>query len=335
MKKSRSLPIPISYRSISIFFLFSILCSLFSSAAPRAAEENTICIIITGLGGMPEYEENFLRWGLATEAHFRDELGSVVYRLDGRHKKKSDILHLFEQISSSPPPKELWLFLIGHASHDHRNYKFNISGPDLTDQEIKTFFDGLSETRTYLIAATSASGTLASQLGQENRVIVTATKSATERQPPLFMSFFLEAVTSEEADTDKNARVSLLEAFLFSHQKVAAWFEEKGRIQTEHSTLQDNGQVLLEKKNILESHPGNQGTLLASMAYLSRATDQPYRTREARELASQGVKLEREIEDLKFRKNQMPEDEYYRALEDLLVKLAILNESIAEMEGEL
>lgn len=284
---------------------------------------------------MPEYEENFLSWGLATEAHFQDELESVVYRLDGRDRKKNDILQLFEQISSSPPPKELWLFLIGHASHDNQNYKFNISGPDLTDQDIKTFFDGLGKTRTFLVAATSSSGSLASQLSQENRVIVTATKSATERQPPLFMSFFLEAVTSEEADTDKNARVSLLEAFLFSHQKVAAWFEEKGRIQTEHSLLQDNGQVLLEKKTILENNPSNQGTLLASMAYLSRSVEQPYRTQEAREWASQQVALDREIEDLKFRKKQMPEDEYYRALEELLVKLAVLNERIAEIEGEL
>ncbi len=216
--------------SLALLLSFSFVSSF---AAPQGpAQGETICIIITGLGGMPEYEENFVSWGLATEAHFQDELESVVYRLDGRDKKKSDILELFEQISSSPPPKELWLFLIGHASHDNRNYKFNISGPDLTDQEIQTFFDRLGETRTYLVAATGASGTLATQLGQEHRVIVTATKSATEKQPPLFMSFFLEAVSSEEADTDKNARVSLLEAFLFSHQKVAAWFEEKGRIQT-------------------------------------------------------------------------------------------------------
>ena len=324
---------PISYRNIHIYFLFSILYCLVSPCA--IAQGETICIIITGLGGMPEYEENFLSWGLATEAHFQDELESVVYRLDGRKEKKTDILRLFDQVSSSPPPKEFWLFLIGHASHDNRNYKFNISGPDLTDQEIKTFLDGLGETRTYLVAATSSSGTLASQLGQENRVLVTATKSATERHPPLFMSFFLEAVTSEEADTDKDARVSLLEAFLFSHQKVAAWFEEKGRIQTEHALLQDNGQVLLEKNNILESNPGNQGTLLASMAYLSRSVEQPYRTPEARELASQRVEIEREIEDLKFRKNQMPVDEYYRVLEELLVKLAVLNESIAKMEDEL
>lgn len=326
VERSRTMAMP-----ILLFLLFHVS----SLAGPQGpAVQEMVCIIITGLGGMPEYEENFLSWGLAAEAHFEDELESVVYRLDGREKKKSDILQLFEQVSSSPPSKELWLFLIGHASHDNRNYKFNISGPDLTDKEIQAFLDRLGTIRTYLVAATNSSGTLASQLGQENRVIVTATKSATERQPPLFMSFFLEAVASEEADTDKNARVSLLEAFLFSHQKVALWFEEKGRLQTEHSTLQDNGQVLLEKKNILETHPGNQGTLLASTAYLSRLSDQPFRTREARELASQRVELEREIEDLKFRKNQLPEDEYYRTLEELLVKLAVLNERIAEIEGE-
>jgi len=92
---------------IGSFSLFYLLFTLSSFAAPQGpAQSEIICIIITGLGGMPEYEENFLSWGLATEAHFQDELESVVYRLDGRDKKKSDILQLFEQISSSPHPKE-------------------------------------------------------------------------------------------------------------------------------------------------------------------------------------------------------------------------------------
>ncbi len=89
MTRFRSMPILISF----FFFLSSF-------AAPQGpAQEEKVCIIITGLGGMPEYEENFLTWGLAMEAHFQDELESVVYRLDGRNKKKSDILQLFEQIS--------------------------------------------------------------------------------------------------------------------------------------------------------------------------------------------------------------------------------------------
>ena len=318
----------------ALFFSLSLFLSFSLFSPGLAAQGEKICIIITGLGGMPEYEENFLSWGRETEALFRDDLESIVYRLDGRKEKKRDILQLFDQISSSPPSGELWLFLIGHASHDNRRYKFNISGPDLTDQEIKTFLDALGDTRAYLIAATSASGILASHLSQENRVIVTATKSETERQPPLFMSFFLEAVTSEEADRDKNERVSLLEAFLFSHQKVAAWFKEKGRIQTEHSLLVDNGRVRLEKQNILEGDPSSQGPFLASMAYLSPSVQRPYRSAEAQRLASQQVQIEREIEDLKFRKNHFPEEEYYRLLEELLVKLATLNERIAQLEAK-
>ena len=57
-----------------------------------------------------------------------------------------------------------------------------------------------------------------------------------------------------------------------------------------------------------------------------------YRSAEATQLASLQVEIEREIEDLKFRKNQLPEDEFYRVLEELLVKLAILNESIEQLE---
>ena len=99
MERSLSAAMPI---------LLLLLFQVSSLALPQeTAGEEKVCIIITGLGGMPEYEENFLSWGLAAEAHFQDELESVVYRLDGREKKKEDILQLFEQVSSSPPSKEL------------------------------------------------------------------------------------------------------------------------------------------------------------------------------------------------------------------------------------
>ena len=229
--------------------LVSFSCLLlFSSFAAGQAAENRVCLVITGLGGLPEYEENFLDWGSETQAVFQDQLGSKVYYLDGRTQKKTDILEIFNTIASTASLDEVWIFLIGHANYDNRQYKFNISGPDLTDDEIRNFLDSLGDTRVFLIAATSSSGVLASKLTQANRVIVTATRSQTEKQPPLFMSFFLEAVASAAADTDKSGRVSLLEAYLFSQQKVADWFEEKGRILTEHPLLEDNGRIRLGDK---------------------------------------------------------------------------------------
>ena len=321
--------------SCSMVPLFYCSFALLLFGSPVAAANDRVCIIITGLGGMPEYEENFLSWGSQTETVFRDELNSVVYHLDGRQQKRPDILRIFNEVSSSVPLDEVWLFLIGHASHDNRRYKFNISGPDLTDEDIKTFLDSLGNTRVFLIAATSASGILAPELSRENRVIVTATKNQFEKQPPLFMSFFLEAVTSAKADRDKSGKVSLLEAYLFSHQKVADWFKEKGRIQTEHSLLEDNGRVRLgDKQGTLEENPSSGATLLASMVYLSPPLERVYSSREAEQLASQRVQIEREIEDLKFRKNQLLEDEYYRILEELLVKLATMSQRIEELERE-
>lgn len=299
------------------------------------AQANRTCIVITGLGGLPEYEENFIRWGGAVAEACGKEPGSNVYSLDGRQQKKNTILQTFNQIQSSTSLRELWFFLIGHANHDGQNYKFNISGPDLTDTEIKKFISSLGGTRTYIIAATSASGVLASDLSQQHRVIVTATKSRFERQPPLFMSFFIEAVTSAEADTDKNGKVSLLEAFLFSDQKVSSWFEEKGRIQTEHSLLDDNGQARLnDNSEDSKIEASAYGTLLAATAYLSTPPEQSYRSLEARELAAERVLIEREIADLKFRKNQIPEENYYNHLEEFLVKLATINEKIQELEGQ-
>lgn len=317
-----------------LFFSFSLAWLCTSLSASQAAGER-VCLVITGLGGLPEYEENFLDWGSETQDVFRDQLGSRVYYLDGRTQKKPEILDTFDKISSSASLDEVWIFLIGHASYDNRQYKFNISGPDLTNLEIKKFLDSLGDTRVFLIVATSASGGLASELTQANRVIVTATKSQTEKQPPLFMSFFLEAVVSNAADTDKSGRVSLLEAYLFSHQKVIDWFEEKGRLQTEHALLEDNGRVRLgDKEDPLQENPGTRATLLASMAYLSPPLEEIYTTRRAEVLAGERARIEREIEDLKFRKTQLSEAEYYRRLEELLIELATLNEGIEEAEEQ-
>jgi hypothetical protein len=338
--------VPLLYRSTvrarSVFSRSAlVLCSLVllfhcsPLAAAQEAKDGRVCLVITGLGGLPEYEENFLDWGSEIQTVFRDQLSGKVYYLDGRTQKKPDILNTFNTISSSDSVDEVWIFLIGHASYDNRQYKFNISGPDLTDDEIKHFLDSLGDTRVFLIAATSTSGVLASKLTHENRVIITATKSQTEKQPPLFMSFFLEAIVSTAADTDKSGRVSLLETYLFSLQKVADWFEEKGRIQTEHALLEDNGRVRLgDKQDVLQENPEARATLLASMAYLSPSLERIYTSRRAEELASDRVRIERDIEDLKFRKTQFPEAEYYRRLEGLLVELATLNESIEEAEEE-
>ncbi|UCF35329.1 MAG: hypothetical protein JSU96_10755, partial [Acidobacteriota bacterium] len=89
------------------------------------------------------------------------------------------------------------------------------------------------------------------------------------------------------------------------------------RLQTEHPVLDDSK---------------GQGSL-AMFAYLSTPPEQAYRTLEAKQLAPERQRIEREIEDLKLRKTELTTAEYYATLERLLIELAELNEKIRILEG--
>ncbi len=289
-------------------------------------------IVINGLGGLPEFEENFVDWATRLKLIFSDKFGESVYYLDGRTQRKEDILKTFDHVASHGGG-EIWLVLVGHANHDGKSFKFHMKGPDLTGGEIRSFLDLLGSRKVFVVAGTSASGVLTSELGGENRVIVTATRNEFERQPPLFLSFFLEAAAAANADRDKNGRVSLLEAFLFSRSEVQAWFLARGLLQTEHALLDDQGEIRLGSEEETKSDLIHTGEgMLAAATYFSSPPEAAYRTAEALELSKQRQGIEREIEALKFRKSKMPGPEYYRELERLLVDLARLNEQIQELE---
>ncbi len=315
-----------------VFILWFVL----ALSMPSAVADEPVCIIIHGLGGMPEYEENFVQWSERVAKLFEQDLQGTVHRIDGRSQRRDEILQLFNETASSASKESpVWLFLVGHANHDGELFKMHIRGPDLTDQDIQDFFNALGDRKTFLVAATSASGALVDKLGAANRVVVTATKNAYERQPPLFLSFFLEAATSAQADSDKNGKVSLLEAFLFSRSKVAEFFESKGRLQTEHPMLFDAARVRLTASDEEDTEGLSTGTgMLAAAAYVSAPPEQAYRSLESQQLAEERTRVEREIEDLKFRKNEIAADKYYQQLEELLVKLASISEKIAQLEGK-
>src|SRR5205085_8538772 len=56
-----------------------------------------------------------------------------------------------------------------------------------------------------------------------------------------FGGYFVQAFASEGADTDKDSKVSLLEAFEFARREVARFYETEHRLQTEHALIDDNG----------------------------------------------------------------------------------------------
>lgn len=304
-------------------YAVACLAALLLSGIPlvQAADEGSetqACAVLTGLGGIPEYVENFKNWGDSIEKVCRERGSEEVIRLDGSEARRPEILAKLEGLGKLPDGTPTWIFLIGHGTYDGRQYKFNIKGPDLTGKDLAKVLGDLGSRPTYVVLATSCAGTVADALKGPDRVIVSATRSGVERHPPLFMSFFAEAAQTAEADENKDHRVSLQEVFDYSQKQVKKWYEERGRLQTEHPVLIDAG--------------GAGG--LARFAYLSKPPEQAYRTLEARQLAPERTRIEREIEDLKLRKQDMAAEEYYRELEKLLLQLSELNEKIHKLEGK-
>ena len=170
------------------------------------------------------------------------------------------------------------------------------------------------------INTTSSSGAFLQPLAGPARTIVTATKTGGERNETRFAEYFVQALDSEEADRDRNGRVSVQEAFDFAASKVKAAYEKEGHILTEHAALDD----------------GSQGKL-AGTQYLA-----PERSRTAaaqnadpalRALLEQRDALERQVNDLRLKKDSMDQAAYDQQLEKLVTDLAVTTRQIRELEG--
>ncbi len=340
-RKERPLTLEVIYRYLRnavlalAWFIVLPLLLLCICQPVEGAQLQRVSLIIRGLAGMPEYEESFSGWTSKLELMLSAQADHRVVVLDGSTQKREEILGTVSEVLSLLPSEgDLWVFLVGHGSYDGRDFKFNISGPDITGDDLAKILDRGEKGRTFLIAGTSASGILIPKLRGENRVIVTATKNQFERQPPLFLSFLVEAGTTPEADRDKNGKVSLLEAFLFSRRKVKDWFQEKGRIQTEHALLDDSSRIRLgeDKQDVTDQVRTGTG-LLAGVAYLSSPQEELLASPDARALVRRRSQLEREIDDLKLNKQEFPEDVYYERLQVLLLELADVGERIDALEG--
>jgi hypothetical protein len=202
----------------------------------------------------------------------------------------------------------VFVFLAGHGSYDGRTYKLNLIGPDPTADDLAADLYSIPARSFTVVNATTCSGGSIGALAQPGKIVVAATRSGQEKNRTHFGRYFVEALGNNNADADKNGRVSVLEAFHYASQKIEEYYAREGLLQTEHPVLKD----------------GNDG-LLARTAYLDAgktAADERDFTVEERRLKAESDDLEKQIEALKHAKAGIPGDEYDRKLEALLLRLA-------------
>ena len=222
----------------------------------------------------------------------------------------------------------LWVVLVGHGTHDGRESKFNLRGPDVTDHELAEWLKPCTRPLA-VINCSSASAPFLKTLAGKGRVVITATRSGSEVNFSRFGEYLSRSIADAGADLDKDGQTSLLEAFIAASHRTEEFYKQEARLATEHALLDDNGDALGIPASWFQGTRATKSArdgasldgLRAHQWHLVLSQSEQLMPAELR---AQRDKLELEVEALRARKASMPEADYYAKLEPLLLKLSRL-----------
>ncbi len=324
------------------------ICLLGLALWPSISSAQTRALIVTGLGAEPKYQQQFRSLGSRLSTALSSKYGipeaniawvgedstSTAKTYRGRATSQN-ILREIERISGAAKPNDqVLIILIGHGSGQGEETKVNIPGPDMTAKDFNSLLARFAGQRLAFLNLTTASGDALPILSFPNRIVVTATKSAYERNESQFARFFVDAIDKDGvADVDKDGRVSLLEAYRYAAQETRKSYEADERLLTEHAQLDDDGNG--KGSDLPDGRSAGDG-LLSRRFFLDAggaAGRQASADPRLNKLYADKFEVEDKIDALKQRKAQMKEDAYYAELEPLLVSLAKLAREIRQLEG--
>ena len=285
-------------------------------------------LTVAGLGGEPDYEQRFAMWAGEIESILKaDGDDRKIETLKGPAATRANVRAAFEKIVREAKPNDaLVVMLIGHGSFDGVDYKINLPGPDLSATDLAALLDRVPATRQLVVNMTSASGGAMNALRKENRVVITATKTGTERNATVFPRYWVEALRDPAADTDKNDTISALEAFHYAQHKIAEYYETQKRLATEHALLEDTGKASGVRAPSAENSEGLRAAAfpLVRLGAAKSLAGNP----EKRKLLDKKDGIEQQIDRLKYQKAMMAPEEYKKQLAALLLELAKTQEEL-------
>ena len=305
-----------------------VLCLFTSPAHAR----DRFAIVVSGASGGPKYIENFDRWRTTVVKALTEGLGFTLDRVVVLHEAGSDadrptrenVRRAVASVANRVTSEDLLLVvLIGHGTFDGEAAKFNLVGPDLDARDWAQLLNKVPG-QVVFVNTSNSSHPFLEELSRPDRIIITATDSSSQRFDTVFPEFFAAALDQVAvADSDKNGRLSIWEAFGFASQAVARWYDQRGQLVTEHAVLDDNG----DRTGREAQTPGPDGAL-ARRVFLDpdpseRGGDAVLASLEKRKAA-----IEAEMELLKARKGSMPRGRYDTEFEALAVELARIARAI-------
>lgn len=330
--------------------LFRILAVTFGLSGILWAEEpsNGDLLVVVGAPGEESYEEPFARTA-ATWAAAGSQAGLKTHVIGAEDEPESSNVPQRDQVQSllaglpTSGRDTLWFVFVGHGTYDGRVAKINLIGPDVTSAELREWLAPI-ERPMVIVHGGAASAPFINALSGPNRIVVTATENGNEINYSRFGEYLASAITNPDADIDRDGQISILEAFVSASDRTQIFYDESGRLATEHALIDDNGdsrgtpfdwfngtRIGKQAWDVKIKPDGNWARLLS---LIPSPAEQSMTDAQRIERAE----LEAEVEALRVRKSEMPEDDYYAQLEAIFRQLsqvyAASPEAAAEDEPE-
>jgi hypothetical protein len=310
--------------------------------APQPADSHLL--IISGLSGEDRFARSYADWGARLTAAAVDRLGmapaNVVWLAESadvhpRVKDRSTRPNVERELRAlgtrAGERDRVLIIFFGHGSFQRGETRINLPGPDINGAELAALLEPLRTQQIAVVNTASASGGFIQDLAAPNRIVITATKSGMEQNETLFGAHFTAALTGDEADVDKDGRVSLLEAFDYARREVEREYQRTGRLQTEHAVLDGIG----DGRGVAEAEGTAPHGRLARAFALGRpggaaaASASP----ELRALYEARDRMQTQLDELRGRRATLSESEYEAVLERLLLEIARNAQEIRRLEG--
>ena len=317
-------------------------------AAPVAAQD-TYVLVVTGLEGDAEHGTRFFEWASklvdTVRNTFQAPAERIVFlgekpdrdpkKISGTSTRQSIEKAIGDFAARARPTDVIVIVLFGHGSSDGSDVRFNLPGPDLTAADFAKLLARFQTQRVVFIDTTSSSGEFVKALAGPRRTILTATRSAAEKYDTQFGGFFVEAFGSDAADTNKDRRVSMLEAFNYTRGQVLRSFEKQGLLVTEHALLDDDGDGTgTQEPDAAKPDGRTAATLYLGSPPLTTASGALVTDPALKALYEERLALERRIGELNAVKGAMPPEKYEAELEKLATELALKNRDIRQREDK-
>ena len=307
--------------------LLAILLVAVCFARAEVADKPTVFVLV-GAAGEEEFGKQFADAAAKWEKVALQAQAKLV--TIGRSAETNDLARFKTALEGEAKDGagEMWLVLLGHGTFDGKEARFNLRGPDLSAGELTEWLEPFKRP-VAVVNCASASGPFINKLSAAGRVVVTATRSGQEVNFARFGGHFADAIASAESDLDKDGQTSLLEAYLLASSRVAEFYTTEGRLATEHPLLDDNGDGLGTPPDwfrgvraVKKAKEGASADGLRAHQFVLVRSEQERKLPPA--VRAKRDELELAIGKLRDEKSTLPEPEYYKLLEPMLLDLARL-----------